>query len=327
MNLWKLSAGTACVIGKKKTKADVLPTTAYIMLGEKCKNNCQFCAQSRSSESRVDLLSRVTWPSFTKEEAAVGIGESYGAGRIKRACLQVVDNNSSWDRTMSALDLLHRSSEVPICISSHLETVEQAKELVARGAQRVCIALDAATPTLYEKVKDGLWSPRWNLLLACAKVLPGCITTHLIVGLGESEEEMVRRMAACIEQGITVGLFAFTPVRGTPWAAHLPPSIGQYRRIQIAHSLLKSGYKQGVIEYQGGTISKFNMPERELLSIIGDGQAFQTSGCDDCNRPYYNERPGGLIYNYPRHLTTLEITKAIDECGIVKGEYDELATC
>ena len=34
MNLWKISAGTACVIGKKKIKADALPTTAYIMLGE-----------------------------------------------------------------------------------------------------------------------------------------------------------------------------------------------------------------------------------------------------------------------------------------------------
>lgn len=34
MNLWKLSAGTASVIGKRVIKSDTAPTTAYIMLGE-----------------------------------------------------------------------------------------------------------------------------------------------------------------------------------------------------------------------------------------------------------------------------------------------------
>jgi biotin synthase-related radical SAM superfamily protein len=326
MNLWKLSAGTACVIGKKKMKADVLPTTAYIMLGEKCRNNCQFCAQSRESASRADLLSRVTWPAFSREEAAAGIGNSYETGTIKRACLQVVRNADSWDTTVNALDVLCGNSAVPICVSSHLDTVGQAKELVARGAQRICIALDAATPELYARIKDGQWDSKWSLLLECAQALPGRITTHLIVGLGESEQDMVSRMAACIDQGITIGLFAFTPVRGTAWAAHLPPFLEQYRRIQIAHRLLKGGYNQDAFGYQNGTIAEFKVPEEEMIALLADGQAFQTSGCEDCNRPYYNERPGGLIYNYPRRLTSLEVTKAIKECEIIRGaEYDELA--
>ena len=122
-----------------------------------------------------------------------------------------------------------------------------------------------------------------------------------------------------------MGLFAFTPVRGTTWENHLPPAIAHYRRIQIAYWLLKGGYKPDVIGYYNGSISKFKVPEGELLGILADGQAFQTSGCDDCNRPYYNERPGGLIYNYPRKLTSLEVTQAIAECEIIRGEYDELA--
>lgn len=325
MSLWKLSAGTACVMGKKKMKADVLPTAAYIMLGEKCSNNCQFCAQSRDSEARADLLSRVTWPAFSKEEAAAGIKGTYEAGTIKRACLQVVHSVDSWEMTINALELLHGSSTVPICVSSHLETVKQARELAAKGAERICIAIDAATPALYRKVKNGQWASKWSLLLECAKALPGRITTHLIVGLGESEEEMVSRMAACTDKGIRIGLFAFTPVRGTAWAEHHPPSIAHYRRIQIAHHLLSSGYKQDVMGYQNGAVSGFNIPIEELLRILADGKAFQTSGCDDCNRPYYNERPGGLMYNYPRRLNSAEVAKAIEECEIIKGECDELA--
>ena len=326
MNLWKLSAGTACVIGKKKIKANALPTTAYIMLGEKCKNNCKFCAQSRESGARADLLSRVTWPAVASEEATAGIDTAYEAGAIKRACLQVVDSSNSWDTTVNALGLLHRSSKVPICVSSHLETVEQAKELVARGAQRVCIALDAVTPELYANVKNGDWDAKWNLLLACAEALPGRITTHLIVGLGESEEEMVQRMASCTDKGISIGLFAFTAVRGTALADKLPPAIGQYRRSQIAHQLLKRGYPQSVIGYENGCIAEFKVPEAELFAILRDGKAFQTSGCADCNRPYYNERPGGIIYNYPRPLTSMEVTAAIEECGIVRREQYEVAS-
>lgn len=326
MNLWKISAGTACVIGKKKIKANDLPTTAYIMLGEKCSNNCQFCAQSRESGARADLLSRVTWPTVASEEATAGIDDAYTAGKLKRACLQVVDSSDSWDTTVSALDLLHKNSKVPICVSSHLENVEQAKKLVARGSQRVCIALDAVTPELYAKVKNGDWNSKWNLLLACAEALPGRITTHLIVGLGESEEEMVQRIAICIDKGISIGLFAFTPVRGTALAEKLPPDIGQYRRIQIAHRLLQRGYPQEVIGYENGCIAEFKLPESELFAILRDGKAFQTSGCADCNRPYYNERPGGIIYNYPRPLTPMEVTKAIEECVIVRREPYELAS-
>ena len=325
MNLWKISAGTACVIGKKKIKANALPTTAYIMLGEKCKNNCQFCAQSRESAARTDLLSRVTWPTVAIEEATAGINDAYTAGKLKRACLQVVDSTDSWEHTVRAVESLHNRSEVPICVGSHLETVEQAEELVARGAERVCIALDAVMPELYANVKNGDWAATWNLLLACAEALPGRITTHLIVGLGESEEEMVQRMAICINKGISIGLFAFTPVRGTALAEKLPPGIATYRRIQIAHQLLKHGYSQDVIAFQNGCISAYKVPEAELFAVLLDGQAFQTSGCADCNRPYYNERPGGVMYNYPQPLTLLEVMEAIEVCGVVRRVHDELA--
>jgi len=39
---------------------------------------------------------------------------------------------------------------------------------------------------------------------------------------------------------------------------------------------------------------------------LGTGEAFRTSGCPGCNRPYYNERPSGPFYNYPRGLTEEE---------------------
>jgi biotin synthase len=51
-------------------------------------------------------------------------------------------------------------------------------------------------------------------------------------------------------------------------------------------------------------------------SLPATGEPFQTSGCPDCNRPYYNERPGGVMYNYPRPLVAAEALRAIEEMEI-----------
>jgi biotin synthase-related radical SAM superfamily protein len=53
-----------------------------------------------------------------------------------------------------------------------------------------------------------------------------------------------------------------------------------------------------------------------LHEILADGVAFQTSGCPDCNRPFYNERPGGPMYNYPEPLTSQQIKAAIEELSV-----------
>jgi biotin synthase len=144
------------------------------------------------------------------------------------------------------------------------------------------------------------------------------VSTHLIVGLGEAEEEMIERIAACHNHNISVGLFAFTPVRGTTREGKLPPDIGHYRRIQIAHYLLKQGYSQTVFQYHNGILSGIDLPCCDLETVLASGKAFETSGCEGCNRPYYNERPGGIMYNYPRPLTLPEVRQALKESGIIE---------
>jgi biotin synthase len=60
----------------------------------------------------------------------------------------------------------------------------------------------------------------------------------------------------------------------------------------------------------GGKIVGFGLLTDDLVAIIESGVPFQTSGCPDCNRPYYNEKPSGPIYNYPTALNRKEIETA-----------------
>jgi len=321
---WKISAGTASVLGKKHVKSDAQPTTAYLMLGEHCHHNCCFCAQARDSAAKNSLLSRITWPECPAEAATDGIAAAYEQGRLKRACLQVMTSSANLAQTFSAVKQIHAASDVPICVASELDTIEQAASLFSAGSEKICIALDAATAELHRETKGGSWEEKWQLLASCAQAFPGRVATHLIVGLGETEQELVTTLAACLNQKITVGLFAFTPIKGTAWGERLAPDIGRYRRIQIAHYLLKNGYSLDQIIFDQGHIIGFNCDS--LAKLIADGQAFETSGCPDCNRPYYNERPGGILFNYPRPLTRQECQIAMAESGVVsEGYHDELA--
>lgn len=145
------------------------------------------------------------------------------------------------------------------------------------------------------------------------------MATHLIAGLGETEEEMIISLANCLDRGIRVGLFAFTPIRGTVWADKQPPAIDYYRRVQIAYYLLKMGCSRDIFYYQEGKLSGISLPPAEINTLLADGKAFQTSGCRGCNRPYYNERPGGTMYNYPRPLTLIEVRQAITESGLFES--------
>ncbi|WP_338666354.1 hypothetical protein [Paraclostridium sordellii] len=50
----RVSIGTAIELGIAKGKNDIPPTTAYIMIGNRCNNKCSFCSQSMESSSRKD---------------------------------------------------------------------------------------------------------------------------------------------------------------------------------------------------------------------------------------------------------------------------------
>ena len=92
-----------------------------------------------------------------------------------------------------------------------------------------------------------------------------------------------------------------------------PPPISTYRRMQVAQYLISNNLacvKDFAFSPSGQLVS-FDFPR--LPEILADGVAFQTSGCPDCNRPFYNERPGGTMYNYPRPLTSQQIEAAIED--------------
>jgi len=322
----RVSLGSAVVLGLTRGSLNAKPTTVYLLTYRpgKCYANCGFCPQARESRGRADMLSRVVWPPFPTKQVLIGIEEAERSGLIRRVCIQALNYPTVFDDLLKLTREIRYRTGIPISVSCQPLNRERIQRLAAAGMDRISIPLDAVTKEIFDKIKGSLvggpyaWEKQREALEDAVRILgKGFVTTHLIAGLGETEREMTRAIQWCVDLGVYPALFAFTPIQGTPLEKNPPPSLRYYRMVQVAHYLIlhgKTRYER--MEFDGnGRLIGFGVSEELLLEAIRTGNPFLTSGCPDCNRPYYNERPGGPIYNYPQQPPSgdvVEIEKQID---------------
>ncbi len=307
-----VSIGTAAVLGLVEAPVAVAPTTAYLMLGGRCLMNCSFCAQARYSQASARNLSRVTWPEFRSGDVLGRLPAALAQGTIRRACLQVTAAAAAFEHALRLVSAINAVPALPLDVAILPRNMGQVRQLLEAGTDHIGFGLDAACERVFQQVKGGDWAHSLRLIEETARSFPGRGAVHLIVGLGETELEMIRRIQWIHDRGLVVGLFAFTPVRGTQTADWPPPTMATYRRMQaarwlIVHDLARS---EGMTFDSDGRLVQFGTSARV------DGDAFRTSGCPDCNRPFYNEQPSGPLYNYPRPLTAGETARAILEMEV-----------
>jgi len=316
----RVSVGSAIVLGLLKGRLDAAPTTVYMLTHRegKCLANCGFCPQARTSTSRADMLARVTWPVFPTVQVIEKIVLSAEKDDVKRACIQALNYPTFFNDILYFAKAIHLRSNVPISVSCQPLNKVQMKELIKTGVDRISIALDAATEQLFDKVKGAStqspykWNRQREALKEAVEVFGrNKVYTHLIVGLGETEKEITEAIQWCTDSSVYPGLFAFTPIQGTALENMPQPPVEAYRRVQLARYLII----QGKTRYQNikfddkGRIVDFGVSRTQIQEALSEGNPFQTSGCPECNRPYYNERPGGPMYNYPRPPAPDEINE------------------
>lgn len=323
----RVSLGSAIVLGLLNGKLDVAPTTAYLMTyrNGKCLANCGFCPQARKSQGRADMLSRVSWPAFATTQVLNGLEEAVEKGEIRRVCIQALNYPEVFTHLQALVKMISQHVKIPVSVSCQPLNHENIRQLAEAGAERIGIPIDAATEEIFDKVKGRLAGGPYNmkrqmsLLEEAVKVFgEGKVSTHLIVGLGETEKEMVKMIQKCVDMGVLPALFAFTPVAGTALKNQKQPSIKQYRRIQLArHLIFNKRARAEAMSFDGeGRIKSFGVDRETLKLIIHSGEPFLTSGCPNCNRPYYNEKPSGPIYNYPKPMSREETIKASEELDV-----------
>lgn len=316
----RVAFGTGVVLGLWHGQLATAPTTAHFLTyyEGRCRANCQFCPQARGSTADLKMLSRVVWPRCDFERVLSALEEKND--EFARICIQTVNYEGVIDDVCELVTQIKNRCDTPISVSCQPLEIEDIKKLREVGTERVSIALDTATPGLFDQLKGKgvgslyTWDGHFKALDDARAIFGDKVSTHLIVGLGESEQDIIKTIQILHDRGITTGLFAFTPIVGTPLADMPQPDASSYHRIQLARFLIFNNFSR--VErmcFANGQVSDFGVTQDVLNKTVESGEPLRTSGCPGCNRPFYNESPRGPIYNYPRKPTSKEIKVIRDQ--------------
>ena len=289
---------------------------------EGCRANCAYCGLARHREAERNYADRnfirVDWPAVPYAEVLDIMQRGGDGGRFHRMCISMITHPNSDADTRTVLEQwVARVPQVPVSILSNPTTMTRAdvQDLYDLGAEIFTVALDAANPEIFERTRGrGVQSPHswakyWEILDAAADIFgPERFGAHLIVGMGESEWDVLTQVQRIRDRRGHSHMFAFFPEKGS-LMDHLPPAPRpQWRRVQLARYLID--YRDRRIDDMrfdaDGRLVDFGLPADELEPIIAAGVAFRTSGCPGkeapdvsaCDRPY-GDSPPSDIASYP----------------------------
>jgi biotin synthase len=303
----RVATGTAIHLGLRKGKLPSRPTTAHLLTPGKCTFDCAYCTKAKSSVSNPDFMCRITWPAHSEPHVWDALEETSTA--FTRICIQVVNRQGCFETAKRWTREAKSRCNLPVSVEARVNRLSDVAELLRGGADCVGLPLDVASERLHPVLRGGRLDEALELTLSSADSFPGSISTHIIVGLGETDEEVVDVSRRVLEKDIPLALFAFTPCKGTRMENRDPPSLKRFRKIQLAtHLIAEDSGMRFEYDRAGGLILP-SIEEDNLISMMG--KALLTRGCEGCNRPFYNERPGCTPYNYPETLTEEQMAEEI----------------
>jgi biotin synthase len=291
---------------------------------EGCRANCAYCGLARHREKDRDYADRnfirVDWPAVPMQEVVDIVARDVDASEFHRMCISMITHPNSDDDTVNVLKQWTKRidpSAIPVSILSNPTTMtrDDVATLHDLGSDIFTVALDAATPAIFDQTRGkGVQSPHswakyWEILEDARDIFgPQKFGAHIIVGMGETEHDVLTLVQQLVDMGGHSHMFCFFPEKGS-LMDHLPATPReQWRRVQLARFLID--YRDVRVEHmrfdEMGRVTDFGLPTSEVDDIVTQGVAFRTSGCPGkfsdeisaCDRPY-GDSPPSNIASYP----------------------------
>ena len=310
---------------------------------EGCRANCAYCGLARHREAERDFADRnfirVDWPAVPVETIVDIVAKDGENTPFHRMCISMITHPNSEEDTFKVLEKWTEKvspDTVPVSILSNPTTMqrEDVQRLKDMGSDIFTVALDAATPQLFERTRGkGVQSPHswkkyWEILEDARDIFgPKKFGAHIIVGMGETEFEVLNLVQQVVDMGGHSHMFCFFPEKGS-LMDHLPATPrDQWRRVQLARYMIDYcgvNVKQMSFDSEG-RVTDFGLPNNEVSNIVDAGIAFRTSGCpgkfqDDisaCDRPY-GDSPPSDIASIPFQPNKTDLRKIRGQLGMKK---------
>ena len=346
----QMSTAAAITLGIMKGKMYRCECTRCLNLlltyPEGCRANCAYCGLARHREAERDYADRnfirVDWPAVPMERVVDIVARDGEKSPFHRMCISMITHPRSDADTVSVLKAWTARVDpaaIPVSILSNPTTMtrEDVKRLRDLGSDIFTVALDAATPEIFDRTRGkGVqsphsWSKYWEILMDAREIFgPQKFGAHIIVGMGETEYDVLSLVQRLVDLGGHSHMFCFFPEKGS-LMDHLPATPrDQWRRVQLGRYLIDyRGVRVENMKFDGeGRAIDFGLPQGELDAVIDAGIAFRTSGCPGkfaedisaCDRPY-GDSPPSNIASFPFQPNRRDIGKIRRQLRIVERKH------
>jgi biotin synthase len=287
-----------------------------VHFAEGCSANCAYCglAKKRPGTYKDKSFIHVAWPLFPMTHIIEAI--NHCPSYVQRTCISMITNGKSRNATLDMARTLIRDTPLPVSVLVAPTVLKQndLRSLKDTGVDKIGIAVDLATLELFDQYRGvGVsgphrWQRYWDTIDEGLNLFgPHNVGAHLMVGMGETEKDMVSIMDRLRKKGVANHLFAFFAEKGSTLQDRPQPSWSSYLRVQMARYLIEEGRGDtDTMQFDAhGRITDFGLDSDRFHDIINLGIPFMTTGCHGpdgrvaCNRPFGNCLPDIRQWNYP----------------------------
>ncbi len=301
-----------------------------------CLSDCGYCglARTRPGDYEDKSFIRVDWPLY-ETDLLVDRMAQY-EDKLTRLCISMVTHGSAYRDTADITERICKKIKAPLSLLVAPPTLNRNKlvHLKELGADMIGIGLDAVSESVFYDTRTNVpqgglrWKNYWDIINYSREIYgPWKVNIHTVVGLGETDEDLVDLFYDLKSRQILAYLFCFNPEPDSRMGNFPKSTIKRWRRIQLVKHLIEeydmdkkalTFNDQGNIiklESQGGKVNK-------VLRTLDNGVPFMTNGCPGengevgCTRPYGSYRPTESFRDFPFLPATDDLTLIRQEIKI-----------
>ena len=283
-----------------------------------CRSDCGYCGLARTRPGTYEDKSfiRVEWPLVETDELVARMAARDDT--MTRLCISMVTHPHAYRDTLDIAARITANVRAPLSILVAPPTLNRTKleRFKDAGVDMIGIGLDAVTEDLFRRIRTevpaggaGLsWAKYWEVVNDAREIFgPWKVNCHTLVGLGETDRDLVDIFTRLRDREIFSYLFCFNPEPDSRMADQPKSPLRRWRRIQLAKHLIESeGFGAGQFDFDADDNLRVLDGDTEVVErSVSSGIPFMTNGCPGaggepgCTRPYGSYRPSEPIRDFP----------------------------
>lgn len=298
-----------------------------------CLSDCGYCglARTRPGDYEDKSFIRVEWPLVETDELVRRLVRH--EDRLTRLCISMVTHGSAFRDTADISRRITGAVDAPLSVLVAPPTLDEQRlrTLKDAGVDMIGIGLDAVTEDLFRSLRTDVphgglrWEQYWEIVGHARELFgPWKVNCHTLVGLGESDHDLMEIFDRLLERQIFSYLFCFNPEPDSRMGQVEKTPVRRWRRIQLAKFLLEEeGIDPSAFRFDDdGGLVRINAPRDLVERVVDDGWAFMTNGCPSsggepgCTRPMGSWRPSESPRDLPWQPTAADLGEIREQLAL-----------